>query len=133
MPAHTRPPLYSNSTTDTLIYNGNLNEYDILQNYAHTHGNYLLTDSLFKLFETAHINNQILISIIRECNFTTSPQNLHIIRCLQQLQQYNQERTQEYYQQIITPQLTRRLYRQTYLTQHQQDTPSPMTILPIWS
>src|SRR5271155_3704057 len=127
MPAHTPPPLYSDSTTDQLIDNGNLNEYDVLQNYTHTHGNYLLTDSLFKLFETSHINNQTLISIIRECNFVTSPQNLHIIRCLQLLQQYNQEQTQEYYQQIITLQLTQRLYRHHNL--NQQDSPSPITIL----
>src|SRR5271155_5058257 len=133
MPAHTPPPLYIDATSNQLIDNGDLNKFDVLQNYAHTHGNYLLTDSLFKSFKTAHINNQTLISIVRECNFITSPQNLHIIRRLQQLQQHNQEQTQEYYQQIITPQLTRQLYRQNYLTQHQQDTPSPMTILPISS
>ena len=127
MPAHTPPPLYSNSTTDTLIYDGNLNEYDVLRNYAHTHGNYLLTDSQFKLFEIAHTNNQTLISILLECNYVTSPQNLHIIRRLQTLQQYNQERTQEYYRQIITPQLTQRLHRQR--NPNQQDTPSPMTVL----
>src|SRR5271155_5236145 len=127
MPAHTPPPHYSDSTTDTLIYDGNLNEYDVLQNYAHTHGKYLLTDSLFKLFETSYINNRTLISIIRECNLVTSPQNLHIIRRLQLLQQYNHERTQEYYQQIITPHLTQRMTRQC--DHNQQDTPSPMTIL----
>src|SRR5271155_3409027 len=127
MPAHTPPPLYSDSTTDTLIYDGNLNEYDVLQNYTHTHRNYLLTDSLFKLFETSHINNKTLISIIRECNLVTSPQNLPIIRRLQQLQQYNHQRTQEYYQQTITPHLTQRMNRQR--NYNQKDTPSPMAIL----
>ena len=97
MPAHTPPPLYADTRTDQLIDNGDLNEFDVLQNYAHSHGNYLLTDSQFKMFEIAHINDQTLTSNIQEFNLTTSPQNLHILRRLQQLQQYNQEQTHESY------------------------------------
>ena len=64
MPTHTPPPLYANTRTGQLIDTGNLNEFDVLQDYAHTHGNYLLIDSQFKLFEIAHRNNQTLTSII---------------------------------------------------------------------
>ena len=62
-------PLYQDPNLFALKTEGNINCFDVLQNYAHTKGTYLLDDFEFQYFSLAYGSQRILGSIIQDFPF----------------------------------------------------------------
>ena len=106
---------------------GILHEFDLLKNYAYTHGNYLLDNSLFQIFDTTYETSQTLDSILRQFTTPTATQNQEAIQRLRRLQKSNFRQANKAYERLITPYLRQRMNQEHW--PNQQDSPTPMRIL----
>ena len=110
-----------------MIHASILHEFDVLQNYAYTHGNYLLNNSQFKIFDNAYDNTRALAKSVKDLQSTQQRQKEALQR-LEGLLLANNRRARKAYNKIATPYLKQRMriHRRT----NQQDTPPPMEIIP---
>src|SRR5271168_828376 len=90
----TPPPLYLDPQIDQLLQDRLIHEFDILLNYAHTHGTYLLDDSQFRIFQITYETSKNLDSILRKLYPSTESQTINAAMQLHALQQtrYRQSR-----------------------------------------
>src|SRR5271168_2404441 len=70
----TPTPLYLDPQIDLLLADGILHKFDVLLNYAHTHGRYLLDDSQFRIFQITCETTKALDPILRELHSSIEPQ-----------------------------------------------------------
>ena len=118
----TPPPLYADSDTERRVNEGILNEYDVFVNYVYTHGNYLISEPKFQIFDFAFHNHRILASIVRDLQ-TTYVRNNDIFHRLKQLQKANRNRTDQAYRRLMTPYIKQQMKRQ-HLSREQDSPPS---------
>jgi hypothetical protein len=121
-------PLYIDSQTERHTNSRILREFDELKNYAYIHGNYLLNDSQFQIFETTYDTSRTLTSILQLFTTPTTPPNVEAIKRLRKLQKANFQRANTIYKKLITPNLRRRMRQEHW--PNQQDSPNPYPSIP---
>src|SRR5277367_3253313 len=121
------PPLYLDPQIDLLLADGTLHKFDVLLNYAHTHGRYLLNDSQFRIFQITCETTKALDPILRELYSSTKPQTISAALQLHAVQQTHYRQAKITYEQIITPEFLRQVNREHY--PEQIDSPPPMRII----
>ena len=63
------PPLYTNPDIAQYLSAGTLHKFDVLQNYVYMHGNYLLTEPKFQLFDITYGNSKAIETTIQDLSF----------------------------------------------------------------
>src|SRR5271156_7057419 len=123
----TPPPLYLDPQIDRLLSDGILHEFDVLLNYAHTHGTYLLNDSQFRIFQITCKTTKALDLILRELYSSTNPQIISAALQLHTVQHTHFQQASITYERIVTPEFLRQVNREHY--PEQIDSPPPMRII----
>src|SRR5271156_6853646 len=123
----TPPPLYLDPQIDRLLSDGILHEFDVLLNYAHTHGTYLLNDSQFCIFQITCETTKALDLILRKLYSSTDPQTIPAALQLHAVQQTHFQQARIPYQRIVTPEFLQLMNREHY--PEQIDSPPPMRIM----
>src|SRR5271168_2472390 len=108
----TPPPLYLDPQIDQLLQDRTIHEFDILLNYAHTHGTYLLNNSQFRIFQITYENSKILNSTLQKLYPSTDSQTINAAIQLHALQQTHSRQARITYDNIVTPELKQRLNRE---------------------
>ena len=132
-------PTYIQSETDHILETAIQNNFDTLQNYAYNHGNYLLEDPQFRIFETTHVTNLTLSSILLQFTAPIADQNIQAMRRLRTLQRSNLRQAITAYERLISPRLLMRMHQQhqpgrqdspilRILTPPRSNTPTPPEI-----
>jgi hypothetical protein len=124
----TPPPLYLDPQIDQLLHDRTIHEFDILLNYAHTHGTYLLDDSQFRIFQITYETSKVLDTTLRKLYPSTEPQTINAAIQLHALLQTHSRQTRITYNNIVTPELKQRMNRERSPAE-QIDSPPPMRII----
>src|SRR5277367_7097336 len=123
----TPPPLYLDPQIDLLLADGILHKFDVLLNYAHTHGRYLLNDSQFRIFQITCETTKALDPILRELYSSTEPQTISATLQLHTVQQTHYRQARITYERIVIPEFLRQVNREHY--PEQINSPPPMRII----
>src|SRR5271156_5994647 len=99
----TPPPLYLDSQINQLLQDRTIHEFDVLLNYAHTHGTYLLNDTQFRIFQITYETSKVLNSTLRQLYPSTDPQTINAAMRLHALQQTHSRQARITYDRIIIP------------------------------
>src|SRR5271156_5083098 len=123
----TPTPLYLDPQIDLLLADGILHKFEVLLNYARTHGRYLLNDSQFRIFQITCETTKALDLILRELYSSTEPQTISAALQLHTVQQTHYRQAKITYERIVTPEFLRQGNQEHY--PEQIDSPPPMRII----
>jgi len=123
----TPPPLYLDPQIDRLLSDRTLHKFDVLLNYAHTHGTYLLNDSQFRIFQITCETTKALDPILRELYSSTNPQIISAALQLHTVQHTHFQQASITYERIVTPDFIRLVNQEHY--PDQIDSPPPIRII----
>ena len=96
--------------TERYLANGAIEEYEIFEDYVVTHGNHLIDNPKYKLFDLAYRNHGLLVTLLHD-PILSKPEGYGLRKRLEQFQQNQLDRTHKAYRKLMTPTIAKTMKR----------------------